>query len=305
MIAVRVPVFVPAYAKINLTLDVVGRRDDGFHLLRSVMQTIALHDTIALTPRESPQLAFACDNPDIDDGQNLALRAAQLVQSTMGVSGGMSIELHKSTPLQAGLGGGSSDAGAVLVACAELWRAPAPQPTMLDLAARLGSDVPFFLTGGTALVEGRGERVEALPDAEPLWLLLVKPDIGLSTRQVFEALLRDDWSDGSRTQTVVERIRAAEPLQLDELFNALEPGVLRTIAEVARARDALRDAGASVVRMSGSGPTLFAPFRRLAEASGVAQRLRRENVSLWLTRTVPRAEYASAIRPGSWLVSNQ
>lgn len=296
--AVRYPVFVPAYAKINLTLDVVGKRDDGFHLLRSVMQTIALHDTIALTPLESPEIMFACDNPDIDDGQNLAVRAARLVRSTMGVPGGMSIELHKRTPVQAGLGGGSSDAGAVLLACAELWRSPMLAPQLGDLAARLGSDVPFFLAGGTALVEGRGERVEALPDAEPLWIVLVKPDIGLSTKRVFEALRRDDWSDGSRTQIVVDRIRTAEPIPLDELFNALEPGVLRTTPEVARARDALLGAGAPVVRMSGSGPTLFAPFRGLAEAAAVTRLLDKRDLAMWLTRTVPRSEYSSAIRQG-------
>lgn len=297
--AVRYPVFVPAYAKINLTLDVVGRRDDGFHLLRSVMQTIALHDTIALTPLESPEIAFACDSPDIDDGQNLALRAARLVQSTLGVPGGMSIELHKRTPVQAGLGGGSSDAGAALLACAELWRSPMPAQQMGDLAARLGSDVPFFLAGGTALVEGRGERVEALPDAEPLWIVLAKPNIGLSTKRVFEALRRDDWSDGSRTEIVVDRIRTKEPFPLDELFNALEPGILRTTPEVARARDALLDAGAPVVRMSGSGPTLFAPFRRLSEAAAVARLLDKRDMAVWLTRTVPRSEYIGAIRWGT------
>lgn len=292
----RFPVFLPAYAKINLTLDVVGKREDGFHELRTVMQTIAIHDTLALTPQTAHEITFACDDPDLDNDRNLAVLAARLFQSQMDVPGGMRIELSKSTPLEAGLGGGSSDAAAVLAASGSVWNASLPQMAVHRMAEELGSDVPFFLLGGTALVAGRGERVEALPDAEPLWLVLAKPHIGLSTKRVFEALRPDDWSDGSSTQTVVECIRAGEPVPLTGLFNALEAGVLRTIPAVAQAHDALLQAGAPVVRMSGSGPTLFAPFRRLAEAAAVARQLQRPNLSVWLTRTVSRTQYECAIR---------
>lgn len=295
----RFPMYLPAYAKINLTLDVVGKRSDGFHLLRSVMQTIALHDTIAITPQTTGELTFTCDDPVIDNERNLAARAAQLFTSTLDVQAGMRIELSKATPMEAGLGGGSSDAATILLACARIWEVEPPSELMHQMAAQIGSDVPFFLSGGTALIEGRGEYVEALPDAEPLWLVLVKPNIGLSTKQVFEALHPDDWTDGSRTDAVVECIRAGRPLPLTGLFNALEPGVMRTTPAVVEARNALLRAGAQVVCMSGSGPTLFAPFRQLADAAAVVNRLPRLDFSIWLTRTVPRAQYQYAIHLAS------
>src|SRR5262249_42605985 len=143
------------------------------------------------------------------------------------------------------------------------------------LAAALGSDVPFFISGGTALIEGRGEMVQPLPDAAPLWLILAKPEIGLPTSAVFGALRREEWSDGSATAAVAAAIRARLPLPFERLSNALEPGVLRAFPAVAEAHAALLDAGAPIVRLSGSGPTLFAPFRSLAKAAAVVERARR------------------------------
>src|SRR5262249_11610654 len=176
---VRLTVFLAPYAKINLTLDVLGKREIGYHQLASVMQTIALADTLALTPRSDDALECVCDLADLQTDANLALRAAHLLRSAGYTGSGVTIELSKGIPVQAGLGGGSSDGAAVLVALNQLWQLGLDKGTLEQLAAALGSDVPFFVHGGTALIEGRGEVVHPLPDAEPLWLVLAQPAIGL------------------------------------------------------------------------------------------------------------------------------
>jgi 4-diphosphocytidyl-2-C-methyl-D-erythritol kinase len=290
------PVFVPAFAKINLTLDVLRKREDGYHDLSSVMQTIALCDTLALRLRSDDEIECLCDVPELQNDQNLALRAAYLMRAVRQAASGVTIELAKGIPVQAGLGGGSSDAAGVLVALNALWRLGYDNQRLEQLAAALGSDAPFFIGGGAALITGRGETVTPLPDAEPLWILLAKPALGIATPAVFGALTSVEWSGGEDTEAVTAAIHAGEPLPLERLSNALEPGVLRAFPEVAAARHALLDAGAPIVRLSGSGPTLFAPFRRLTEAAAVARRVSVAGLSLWVTRSITRAEVVRAQR---------
>src|SRR5262249_43935983 len=161
------------------TLDVLGTRKDGYHQLASVMQTIALADTLALTPRSDDALECICDLDELQTDANLALRAAHLLRGTGYMGPGVTVELSKGIPVQAGLGGGSSDGAAALVALNHLWRLGLDTGRLEELASSLGSDVPFFVHGGTALIQGRGEVVHPLPDAEPLWLVLAKPAISL------------------------------------------------------------------------------------------------------------------------------
>jgi 4-diphosphocytidyl-2-C-methyl-D-erythritol kinase len=289
-------VFVPAFAKINLTLDVLGKREDGYHRLASVMRTIALHDTLALRPTNSDEVTCACDLPELETADNLAVRAAYLAWATRddredgAEPAGLAIELLKGVPVQAGLGGGSSDGATVLVALNRLWWLGHSRRRLEELSAQLGSDLPFFVTGGTALIEGRGEVVKPLPDAEPLWLVLVKPPIPVPTGHVFQRLSPRDYTDATSTRAVVAAIRRGEPLPLASLANALERGVLAEYPAVAAAWDALVAAGAPVVRMSGSGPTLFAPFRDLRAAARVYTTMRQTSALCWLTRTVARDE---------------
>lgn len=280
-------VFVPAYAKINLTLDVLGRRDDGFHALASVMQTIALHDTLLIRATTDGEICVMCDDPALQTSDNLALRAARLLRAELGDERlGATIELRKMVPAQAGLGGGSSDAAAVLVALDALWSGCYDSERLKELGARLGSDVPFFIRGGTALIEGRGELVTPLLDAEPLWIVLAKPHIGLSTPAVFRQLTPANYTDSTATHAVVELINGQHPLHFDGFHNALEPGVLRAFPAVAAARDALRTAGAATACMSGSGPTIYAPFRELAHARAAYDQLLDLPLTIWLTHTI-------------------
>jgi 4-diphosphocytidyl-2-C-methyl-D-erythritol kinase len=281
--------FVRAYAKINLTLDVLGRRSDGYHELVTVMQTSDLHDTICLSPIENGQVEMICTQPELSNNENLAIRAVRLFCQHIGHPRGVRIELIKRIPTAAGLGGGSSDAAAVLLGLQQLWHLRLPSAEMQHLSATLGSDVPFFLTGGLACCEGRGERVIPLAPYWPSqmrWLLLVKPTISLSTGAVFRDLPASDYSDGSCSRSVCEALNANRSPEPEQLFNALERSVLSRYPEVAQARSALLNAGARMVRLSGSGPTLYAPFADLAYASQVQQRLQAQGYEVYLSRAI-------------------
>ncbi|MHB8597248.1 MAG: 4-(cytidine 5'-diphospho)-2-C-methyl-D-erythritol kinase [Ktedonobacteraceae bacterium] len=281
--------FVRAYAKINLTLDVLGKRTDGYHALATVMQTIDLYDTLCLTLTEDPRIEVICDKPELSSNDNLAARAAESLLQRTTYPGGLTIELVKRIPVAAGLGGGSSDAAAVLCALQQWWKIPVSQAEMVALAASLGSDVPFFLTGGLALCEGRGEVVTPLspPQAEFMrWVVLVKPPIGLSTATIFRHLSASDYTDGRYSRAFSTSVQANASPYMERLHNSLERGVLERYPEVARAKADILHAGAQWVQLSGSGPTLFAPFPELKAASDVQQRLQAQGYNVYLSHPI-------------------
>jgi 4-diphosphocytidyl-2-C-methyl-D-erythritol kinase len=289
-------VFVPAYAKINLTLAALGKRVDGYHDLSSVMQTISLHDTLRLTPNRSGQVSARSDNAELNTPDNLALRAALALREAAGdESFGAEIELLKSIPSPGGLGGGSSDAASVLLALNALWDVRLPHERLTELAATLGSDVPYFLSGGTALIAGRGERVAELPDAQPLWLVLARPPVALSTAAVYRTLSPSEYASADDSRAIAQAIKQGAPLPLDRLSNSLEAPVLRDYPEIAATRDALLASGAPLVRMSGSGPTLYAPFGALDDASRVYAKARSQGLECWLCHFVSRSTYESTL----------
>lgn len=291
--------FIPAWAKINLTLAVLKKREDGFHALSSVMQTVSLHDTLRIQTTDNGLLTCDVDVAELRNDANLALRAARLLRDEGYLTGGVAMELRKEIPSQGGLGGGSSDAAAVLTTLNRLCSLGLSQARLEELGARLGSDVPFFIRGGTALIEGRGEFVTHLPDCEPLWLIIARPPVSISTAAIFQSLTAMDYGDAQDTDAVVAAIRGGDPLPLDRLSNTLEPVAMRHWPEVAATRDRLLEAGAPIVRMSGSGPTLFAPFRALAHAARVYEEIRRQRVEAWLCHTVaqPSVQGDSSVEP--------
>lgn len=281
--------FVRSYAKINLTLDVLGRRSDGYHELATLLQTIDLCDTLCLTTIAENTVRIASTRPELNGDDNLAVRAAQLVRQHLSLTQGLEIELYKRIPIAAGLGGGSSNAAAVLLALQQWWRLPLSPSDLLTLAASLGSDVPFFLAGGLALCEGRGERVTPLSHYWPpsmRWLLLLKPAISVSTATVFRHLPTSDYTDGVHTRTVYTVLQSKGEPNREDVHNGLERGVLFQYPEVALAREDLLQAGASFVWLSGSGPTLFAPFPQLACAFQAQQRLHALGYEVYLTRAI-------------------
>ena len=287
--------FVRAYAKINLTLDVLGKRSDGYHELATVMQTIGLYDTLCLIRTEDRRIEVICDTPELSSGDNLAARAAERILQRrdalqpVHLPEGLTIELSKRIPIAAGLGGGSSDAAAVLLALQQWWKIPVSQAEMVALAASLGSDVPFFLTGGLALCEGRGDVVTQLPPSEMdfmRWLVLLKPPIGLSTATIFQHLSASDYTDGRYSRAFSTAVRGGASPHLGHLHNSLERTVLERYPEVARAKADMLLAGAQLVQLSGSGPTLFAPFPDLKAASDVQQRLQAQGYDVYLSHAV-------------------
>jgi 4-diphosphocytidyl-2-C-methyl-D-erythritol kinase len=288
-------VFVPAFAKINFTLEVLGRRSDGYHDLASVMQMISLHDTLALHPASDGEFSLQCDVEELAGSENLALRAAREAATACGVSAGVRIELRKETPVQAGLGGGSGDAAAVLLALPRLWGVELPLHHLTHIAATLGSDVPFFLTGGTALVSGRGERVAPLPDVTPLWIVVAKPAVSVPTGQAFAALTASDYADGSRSAALAEALAHGVAIGPEHLANSFAAGILRAYPAVADVARAFAEAGAAAVHLSGSGPTLFALFDVLSEAAPVWQRMRAGGHAVWLAHTIGRRDALAAV----------
>lgn len=281
--------FVQSYAKINLTLDVLGKRADGYHELATVMQTVELYDTLCLTTTDDTGVRVTCSRPELNNADNLALQAAQAVCQRLALTQGLTIELHKRIPLAAGLGGGSSNAATVLLALQAWWQLPLSTMDMLTIAASLGSDVPFFLNGGLALCEGRGERVTPLAAHWPAsmrWLLLVKPSISISTAAVFRSLAVHDYSDGTRSHAVCKALQAMDELDPEDLHNSLERGVLEQYPAVAQAKADMLRAGAPYVRLSGSGPTLFAPFPELSQAARTRHLLCAQGYEVYLSRVV-------------------
>src|SRR6476661_2352141 len=221
-----------AYAKINMGLEVTGRRDDGYHNLVSVMQLVDLHDTLQFSEGSGAgsEITLDCDHPVLASQEkgNLVWRAARLLQETAHIAKGAHIELQKRIPLSAGLGGGSSDAAATLLGLCELWGVDLPAREMHNLAALLGSDVPFFLQGPTALVEGRGEKITPLPAPKGFAVLVCKPfNVAKKTERLYGTLDRQDMSNGIITRQLAAALRRDEFPTASLQFNAFERAAYR------------------------------------------------------------------------------
>lgn len=292
-IAATSPLYtVPSYAKINLTLDVLGKRSDGYHELATIMQTIDLYDTISLLTIAEDRVSMVCNRQELSNTDNLVVKAVQLVRQKLDLKQGLHIELNKRIPVAAGLGGGSSNAATTLLALRQWWQLPLSDNDLWEMASILGSDVPFFLQGGLAFCAGRGEHITRLADTWPVnmrWIVLLKPSISISTAHVFRALQPRDYADGSRSRQVQKTLQECGPLQPEHFSNSLERGVLEEYPEVAAARMALLNAGASNVRLSGSGPSLFSTFGDLRAASQVHQTLHADGYETYLTHPIAYA----------------
>jgi len=275
-----------AYAKINLTLEVLGRRPDGYHDIASIIQTIDLADIISFA--EDDEVSLLCETPGLSSPDNLVVRAAMLLQEATGCDKGVSIHLEKAIPIAAGLGGGSSDAAATLLGLNELWRLNLPVARLAQLASELGSDVPFFLIGGTASVEGRGERVTPLPPFPSAWVVLLKPplDIPNKTARLYSALEESDFTAGQWTQRMVALLRQGGSPNGSLLFNAFERAAFAFYPGLYDYRQQFLIAGAASVHLAGAGPTLFALIENKQRGEELYQCLRRQGLEAYLAQTV-------------------
>jgi 4-diphosphocytidyl-2-C-methyl-D-erythritol kinase len=284
-----------AHAKINLDLRVLGTRADGFHELRTVFQSIELHDTLIARARKG-RFAIACRDARIPrDESNLIWRAAAALWKALGYSGqprNTTVSLDKQIPLLSGLGGGSADGAAALIALARLWAGGVPPQLLRDIAAPLGADVPFFLWGGTALGLGRGEEIYPLVDLPRHFVVLVMPPFGVSTAEAY------GWYDEERAAGFrdpeprdLQILPVPWPSRAAQMINDLEGPVARQHPEIGQVKVALRQAGATGAAMSGSGSAMFGLFRSRKTAFEAAAGLKRPGWRVLVTRTLSRGEY--------------
>ena len=292
-------IHVTANAKLNLSLEVIGRRDDGFHELVSVMQAIDLSDELVALPAPDGSLSLECNDPALTESDdNTVLTAARLLRESLGIDQGARLLLRKSIPAAAGLGGGSADGAAALVALSLLWDVPVRRERLLEIGAAVGSDVPFFLgESGTALVEGRGETITALPSMPAAWAVILVPEVPVpspKTRVLFRMLDESMFGDGERTRGLgglIESGSSSEAvLPSVGAVNTFNTVADRAFPGIGRFRDALRGAVASEanVSLSGAGPSLYAVLGTREEAEQVAAALTQGGLTPIVARMAER-----------------
>ena len=275
-----------APAKLNLTLEVLAKRQDGFHEIRSVIQTVSLCDSLRF--QLSQNVKLKSDMADWIPEESLVSKAAALLQEVTGCLKGATIEVSKRIPLVSGLGGDSSDAAATLRGLNNLWGLGLSQDELLELAARLGSDVFFFLHGGTALVEGRGERVTPLPPFPRMWALLVVPSVPRlqgKTKQLYASLKTSHYTDGQITERLVEALRESREFTPSLLFNTFENVVFTRSSEIDVYRKHIVKLGAADVHLAGSGPALFTLIKDGTRAEDLYVRCQQQGMETYLVET--------------------
>ncbi len=280
-----------ASAKINLTLEVLGKRPDGFHEIRSVIQTINLCDSISF--QLSQGVTFKSDSLEWMPEESLISKAVSLLRETTNCAKGATVEVSKHIPLVSGLGGDSSAAAATLRGLNELWGLGLSPGELLDLATQLGSDVPFFLYGGTALAEGRGEVITPLPPLPHMWVVLVMPPVARlpgKTKQLYDSLGDNHYTDGQITRRLVEALKAGGEFTTSLLFNTFENVAFIRFSEVKVSRDHIVKIGATNVHLAGSGPALFTLVEDKAKAEDLYLYLQQKNLMPYLTDTLAAIE---------------
>lgn len=262
--------FEKAPAKINLSLDVLRKRDDGYHDVEMIMTTIDLSDRIEFHSLETDEIRVSLESRFVpNDERNLAYRASRILKDRCNIKQGVYIKMEKSIPVSAGLGGGSSDAAAVLRGLNRLWSLDLPLEELALIGLAVGSDVPFCVMNTTALVTGRGEVIEKLPPPPQCWVVLAKPDIGVSTKTIFNQIVVENLNHVN-TNEIVNALKNQDLNRLrHNMQNVLEPITFNMHPEVRHIKEKMTEAGACNVMMSGSGPTLFS----LVEHETKAQRI--------------------------------
>ncbi len=280
-----------SYAKINLTLEVSGKRPDGYHDLDSVAQVIDLADTLSISRADAGLIEVEADAPGVPSGpQNLVYRACEAFLEATGIRAGARFTLRKRIPAQAGLGGGSSNAAAAVIGLNRLYGAGLAEDDLARIVARVGSDAPLFIYGGTVRMRGRGELVEPLPDAPGLHLLVVKPDVGVSTAWAYSEL---DRLGGRPPVGASDRAEAAVrrgdiSALLSSLHNDFDAVVAQAYTEVAEAERMLCETGAQRVMLCGSGSAVFGVFESREAALRAQDRLGGSAAWSAVTRSLSR-----------------
>lgn len=287
----------PAFAKINWFLKILGRRDDGFHEICTAFQTVSLHDRLHFAANDT--LIFSCGTPSVPmDENNLIVKAANLLREKFDVKKGAKIYLEKKIPSPGGLGGGSSDAAVALIGLARLWRIEISSNELVEIASVLGSDVPFFLCGGTALGIGRGTEIIPVEDLEEKFLLVVTPDVSVSTAGAFAELNAPRLTNFS-SKSILKLCRdeaGKQYLRQFELENNFETTIFRIKPEIERVKKNLLQSGAKTALMSGSGASVFAIFENEETRQATLKALATEHRwRMFAVATVSRKKYRESL----------
>lgn len=286
---------IEAHAKLNLAFEVLGRRADGYHEVKTVMQTVGLSDVLDI--EHWPTLRVECDSPELSGEANLVWKAAQALARSRGIQPRANMRIRKRIPIAMGLGGGSSDAASVLRALNELWELSASTEELSEIAAEIGSDVSFFLWGGTALAEGRGELVSPLPPLPPFNLTLVFPDLEISdkTRRMYSRLTPAHYSDGGTTRLLVQMLMSGQFMA--ESIRGCIYNVFQDIAEwefpaLAQMRRMVLEQGGPELYLCGAGPAMFSVPSSERQHQTVAETLQPMGAGVYLVTTVGRIAHS-------------
>ena len=282
-----------AFAKINLGLDVLGKREDGYHEVRMIMQTIRMYDQLDMRKSVEPGIHLTTNKKYIPvDENNLVWRAAKLMMDTCGIMEGVSIHLHKVIPVAAGMAGGSSDAAATLVGMNRLFHCGLSKEKLMELGVQIGADVPYCVLRGTALAEGIGEKLTVLPPMPDCWILIGKPGISVSTKYVYTTL---DLNTDTVHPDIDGMKKALEDGNLygitERMGNVLQDVTIPAYPEVERIKEQMKTLGAVNAMMSGSGPTVFGIFDNEEKAQETFQKLRESGSCQQVFLTVPFNNY--------------
>jgi len=282
-------IYEKAPAKINLLLDVLRKRDDGYHEVEMVMTMVDLADRLEMQelPRDTIMITSQAGYIPLDE-KNLAFQAAKLIKERYGVRTGVYIHLDKRIPVAAGLAGGSSDAAAALRGLNRLWRLGLTDEELQKLGAELGSDVPFCVTGGTAIARGRGEKLEPIAGPPPCWVVLAKPPIHVSTQDIYGKLKVQEIKNHPSLPDMLQAIRNRSFAELcSSLGNVLEEVTMRLYPEVRQIRECMQRLGADGVLMSGSGPTDFGLVQKQSKVARIYNGLRGFCKEVYAVRLLP------------------
>ncbi|MDG2388593.1 MAG: 4-(cytidine 5'-diphospho)-2-C-methyl-D-erythritol kinase [Planctomycetaceae bacterium] len=288
-------------AKLNLFLEITGKRPDGFHDIETVMTTVGLFDTLVFREVTTESISLHClaaddlpESPSVNvddiptDDSNLVMKAANLLKKHAGNRQGVEISLHKRIPAEAGLAGGSSDAAATFAALNQLWNLNLPQSELQDLAAELGSDIPFFLAESSwAVCRGRGEIIEPLPRMNPLWIVIVRPPVGLSTADVYRACRPAD--NPLSAIPLIDAIQGGRHEELEQhLHNSLQTPAEQLCPLLEQVRQTFEAESFLAHQMSGSGTAWFGICRTESEAQDIATRFKAQQLGhVFVVSTIP------------------
>jgi len=279
-------ILIKAPAKINLYLDILGKRPDGYHDLKMIMQTVSLYDEISLKKIDTT-IELSSDAPMPTGEKNTAYKAAKLMIDTFGIKSGVKIEIKKKIPMGAGLAGGSTDAAGVIKGMNEMFELGQNQEELAKLGKKVGADVPFCVIGGTAIAEGIGEQITVLDKFNDVDIVMVKPDFSASTAYIFGKYCGDDLREKPGIEKLIESMRNRDIKEVGKyLYNALETVTAIEYDEIDKIKSKLLELGAQGPLMSGSGSTVYGLFQCRQEAEFAVEELSQKYKQLFLVKTI-------------------